>query len=75
LIDDQFSEAPAVVAPEAEVMPLALSSGGLPIGVQLAAPLGEDARLLALAAWVEREQPWQSRLSALRRGFLGPGGR
>jgi amidase len=55
-------------------LPLALSSGGLPIGVQLAAPLGEDARLLALAAWFEREQPWQSRLLALRRGFLGPGG-
>jgi amidase len=54
-------------------LPLALSSGGLPIGVQLAAPLGEDARLLALAAWFEREQPWQSRLLALRRGFLDRG--
>ncbi len=51
-------------------LPLAMSSGGLPIGVQLAAALGEDARLLSLAAWFEREQPWEQRLSELRRGFL-----
>jgi Asp-tRNA(Asn)/Glu-tRNA(Gln) amidotransferase A subunit family amidase len=38
--------------------------------VQLAAPLGEDARLLALAAWFEREQPWEPRLAQLRRRFL-----
>jgi amidase len=56
-------------------LPLALSSGGLPIGVQLAAPMGEDARLLALAAWFEREQPWEPRLSQLRGRFLpGRGG-
>jgi amidase len=55
-------------------LPLALSSSGLPIGVQFAAPLGEDARLLALAAWFEREQPWGQRLSDLRGRFL-PGGR
>jgi amidase len=51
-------------------LPLAQSSGGLPIGVQLAAPLGEDARLLALAAWFERELPWEQRLAELRRRFL-----
>jgi amidase len=51
-----------------------MSSGGLPIGVQLAAPLGEDARLLALAAWFEREQPWEQRLADLRRRFLTAGG-
>jgi amidase len=54
-------------------LPLAMSSGGLPIGVQLAAPLGEDARLLALAAWFEREQPWEPRLAQLRRRFLDAG--
>jgi amidase len=54
-------------------LPLALSSSGLPIGVQFAAPLGEDARLLALAAWFEREQPWEQRLSELRRRFLTGG--
>ena len=51
-------------------LPLAMSSSGLPIGVQLAAPIGEDARLLALAAWFEREQPWEQRLAGLRRRFL-----
>jgi amidase len=56
-------------------LPLAVSDGGLPIGVQFAAPLGEDARLLALAAWFEREQPWEPRLSELRRRFLTDGGR
>jgi Asp-tRNA(Asn)/Glu-tRNA(Gln) amidotransferase A subunit family amidase len=42
----------------------------LPIGVQLAAPLGEDALLLTLAAWFEREQPWHDRLLELRSRFL-----
>ncbi len=56
-------------------LPLALSSGGLPIGVQFAAPMGEDARLLTLAAWFEREQPWEQRLLELRRRFLSAGAR
>jgi amidase len=51
-------------------LPLAQSRTGLPIGVQLAAPMGEDARLLALAAWLEREQPWERRLSELRQRLL-----
>ena len=32
---------------------LALASNGLPLGLQLAAPAGEDDRLLAVAAWCE----------------------
>jgi amidase len=51
-------------------LPLAQSKQGLPIGVQFAAPLGNDARLLMLAAWLEREQPWEARLSQLRLGLL-----
>jgi amidase len=51
-------------------LPLAVSREGLPIGVQLAAPLGADASLLSMAAWFEREQPWEQRLSALRQRFL-----
>jgi len=51
-------------------LPLAQSASGLPIGVQLAAPLGEDARLLTLAAWMERERPWVPRLSELQRRYL-----
>lgn len=55
-------------------LPLAMSRGGVPIGVQFAAPLGEDARLLTLAAWFERERPWEQRLSVLRGRFLIAGG-
>ena len=51
-------------------LPLAQSKEGLPIGVQLAAPLGEDAALLSLAAWFERELPWSGRLAELRSRFL-----
>jgi amidase len=77
---DSYSFAPYtelfnVTGQPAISLPLAMSSGGLPIGVQLAAPLGEDARLLALAAWFEREQPWEQRLSELRRRYLTAGGR
>jgi amidase len=50
-------------------LPLAQSKAGLPIGVQFAARLGEDARLLTLAAWLERERPWEQRLAELRRRF------
>jgi amidase len=55
-------------------VPLAMSRSGLPIGVQFAAPLGEDARLLSLAAWFEREQPWEPRLSELRGRLLARAG-
>jgi amidase len=48
-------------------LPLGTSRTGLPIGVQLVAPIGEDARLIALAARLERERPWSERLAALRR--------
>jgi amidase len=65
-----FTEIFNVTGQPAISLPLAQSGGGLPIGVQLAAPLGEDARLLALAAWFEREQPWEQRLADLRRRFL-----
>ena len=67
-----YTEIFNVTGQPAVSLPLALSSGGLPIGVQLAAPLGEDARLLSLAAWFEREswEPWEQRLSDLRRRYL-----
>lgn len=50
-------------------LPLAVSASGLPIGVQFAAPLGRDALLLTLGAWLEREMPWAPRLAELRRRF------
>jgi amidase len=54
-------------------LPLATSVSGLPIGVQLAAPLGHDGALLSLAAWLERELPWAPRLTMLRRRFASLG--
>jgi len=50
-------------------LPLAHSRADLPIGVQLAAPLGRDGLLLALSAWLEREVPWAERLRRLRQRF------
>ena len=47
-------------------LPLAMSTSGLPIGIQLAAPLGSDGRLLAIAASLEEALPWEGRLAALR---------
>ena len=53
-------------------LPLAQSREGLPVGVQLVARMGEDATLLSIAAWFERELPWAARLAALQRRFLLP---
>ncbi len=42
-------------------LPLHWTAEGLPIGVQIAAPLGEEARLFALAAQFEAACPWFDR--------------
>ena len=42
-------------------VPLAMSSTGLPIGIHLAAPFGNDEELIALCAELERAQPWMAR--------------
>ena len=42
-------------------VPLAMSSGGLPIGVQFVGRQSEDALVLALAAQLERAAPWKGR--------------
>jgi amidase len=65
-----FTELFNVTGQPAISLPLAQSREGLPIGVQLAAPLGEDAAVLNLAAWLEQELPWKSRLAELRSRFL-----
>ena len=39
-------------------LPLARTPEGLPIGVQLAAPRGEERRLLSLAYELEAAMPW-----------------
>lgn len=42
-------------------VPLGMSSGGLPIGIQLAARFGADEDLIALCSEIERAAPWASR--------------
>jgi amidase len=62
-----YTEIFNVTGQPAVSLPLAMSREGLPIGVQLVAPTGEDKRLLALASWLERERPWEERLAELHR--------
>lgn len=45
-------------------LPLAMSSGGLPIGVQLVGPPRGERTILALAAELEGALPWQDRRPA-----------
>jgi amidase/6-aminohexanoate-cyclic-dimer hydrolase len=42
-------------------LPLGTSSTGLPIGIHLAAPFGNDEELIALCAELEQAQPWAAR--------------
>src|SRR5690606_29593025 len=42
-------------------LPLGWSRGGLPIGVHLAAAFGQDERLIALCADLERAAPWAAK--------------
>ena len=39
-------------------VPLGQSATGLPIGIHLAAPFGQDEELIALCAELEQAQPW-----------------
>jgi amidase/6-aminohexanoate-cyclic-dimer hydrolase len=38
-----------------------MSKDGLPIGIHLAAPYGNDEELIALCAELEAAQPWAAR--------------
>ncbi len=42
-------------------VPLHWTASGLPVGVQFAAPFGEEARLFRLAGQLEAAQPWKHR--------------
>ena len=42
-------------------LPMAWSTTGLPIGIHLAAPYGQDEELIALCAELETAQPWAAR--------------
>ncbi len=50
-----------VTGQPAASIPLAISRGGLPIGVQFVARQGEDALLIGLAGQLERAAPWAGR--------------
>jgi amidase len=50
-----------VTGQPAASIPLAMSQGGLPIGVQFVARQGEDALLFSLAGQLERAAPWAGR--------------
>lgn len=41
-------------------LPLGVDSHGMPLGVQFAAPYGEDKRLIELAFELEEAQPWRT---------------
>jgi len=45
-------------------LPLASSRAGLPIGIHLAAPFGDEATLFRLAGRLEEARPWFHRLPA-----------
>ncbi len=42
-------------------LPLHMSADGLPIGIHLAAPFGQDELLIAVSAELEHAQPWAQR--------------
>jgi len=44
-------------------LPLGQSESGLPIGVQFAAPFGDEAALIRIAAAFEEAMPWKDRLT------------
>lgn len=43
-------------------LPLGQSKSGLPIGVQFMARFGEEAVLIRLSSWFEKEMPWRDRI-------------
>ena len=63
-----FTAAFNVTGTPAISLPLAWSTEGWPIGVQLAAGQAQEARLLALAGDLERAMPWADRRPAVRAG-------
>jgi Asp-tRNA(Asn)/Glu-tRNA(Gln) amidotransferase A subunit family amidase len=54
-----------VTGQPAASLPLAMSAGGLPIGVQFVARQAEDALLFSLAGQIERAAPWAGRRAKL----------
>ena len=61
----QFTVPHNILGTPALSLPLALSSDGLPIGVQLGAPHAREHVLLQLGAALEQAMPWAGRVPAL----------
>ena len=49
-------------------LPLAEGADGLPIGIQLAAGLGDEALLVRIARDLEEAMPWHTRLPTIHAG-------
>ena len=67
----QFTIAHNIMGTPAILLPLALHSNGLPIGVQIAAPPAQEHVVLQLATALEQAMPWKSRVPALHVSRVG----
>jgi amidase len=62
-LDGCFTAAFNATGQPAISLPLHVSEGGLPIGVQLVAPLGREDVLLRVASQLEQAVPWADRMA------------